>query len=68
MSVDLPLPAVESLPSLTFERTAPRDLVHRRAIGEVLLTDDWLRLGADRFRALDRVKGPSSRFQGVDVI
>ncbi|MEU0407730.1 ScbA/BarX family gamma-butyrolactone biosynthesis protein [Streptomyces griseorubiginosus] len=50
MSVDLPLPAVESLPSLTFERTAPRDLVHRRAIGEVLLTDDWIRLGADRFK------------------
>jgi 2-oxo-3-(phosphooxy)propyl 3-oxoalkanoate synthase len=47
---DLSAPATESLPSLTFERTAPRDLVHRRAIGEVLLTDDWIRLGAHRFK------------------
>ncbi|MCZ9341835.1 gamma-butyrolactone biosynthesis protein, partial [Streptomyces sp. TRM76130] len=59
MSVDLPLPialtadtsslAVESLCPLSFERTAPRDLVHRRAIGEVLLTD-WIRVGPHRFK------------------
>ncbi|MGK4579109.1 ScbA/BarX family gamma-butyrolactone biosynthesis protein [Kitasatospora sp. HPMI-4] len=36
--------------TLAFERTAPRALVHRRAIGEVLLTDDWLRLGPHRFK------------------
>ncbi|MGW0855015.1 ScbA/BarX family gamma-butyrolactone biosynthesis protein [Streptomyces sp. NPDC002690] len=35
---------------LLFERTASRDLVHRRAIGEVLLTDHWIRLGAHRFK------------------
>ncbi|MEU0054146.1 ScbA/BarX family gamma-butyrolactone biosynthesis protein [Streptomyces sp. NPDC006309] len=57
MSVDLsePLALTTRTTSLTgrprplsFEQTAPRDLVHRRAIGEVLLTD-WIRLGANRF-------------------
>jgi hypothetical protein len=41
--------AAECLRPLSFEQTAPRDLVHRRAIGEVLLTD-WIRLGPHRFK------------------
>lgn len=59
MSVDLSSPSVltacppplatERLRPLSFDRTAPRDLVHRRAIGEVLLTD-WIRHGPHRFK------------------
>ncbi|MFF3505013.1 ScbA/BarX family gamma-butyrolactone biosynthesis protein [Streptomyces sp. NPDC003247] len=55
MSVDLspsplsPASATSRPRPLSFERTAPRDLVHRRAVGEVLLTD-WLRLGPHRFK------------------
>jgi 2-oxo-3-(phosphooxy)propyl 3-oxoalkanoate synthase len=59
MSVDLPLPAAltgapstaaDALRPLSFSRTAPRDLVHRRSIGEVLLTDEWRRLGLHHFK------------------
>ncbi|MEU1090076.1 ScbA/BarX family gamma-butyrolactone biosynthesis protein [Streptomyces sp. NPDC005576] len=47
-----PTSALTSEPTvqLAFERTASRHLVHRRAIGEVLLTDGWIRLAAHRFR------------------
>ncbi|MDT0436711.1 MULTISPECIES: ScbA/BarX family gamma-butyrolactone biosynthesis protein [Streptomyces] len=44
-----PPPADERLRPLSFDRTAPRGLVHRRAVGEVLLTD-WIRLGPHRFQ------------------
>lgn len=44
-----PPPADEHLRPLSFEQTAPRDLVHRWAVGEVLLTD-WIRLGPHRFK------------------
>lgn len=40
----------EPMSPLSFERTASRDLVHRRAIGEVLLTDHWIRLATHRFK------------------
>ncbi|MCX5000571.1 ScbA/BarX family gamma-butyrolactone biosynthesis protein [Streptomyces longwoodensis] len=44
-----PPPDEEHLRPLSFEQTAPRGLVHRRAIGEVLLTD-WIRLSRHRFK------------------
>ncbi|MER5712928.1 ScbA/BarX family gamma-butyrolactone biosynthesis protein [Streptomyces sp. NPDC002122] len=59
MSIDLPLPPAlpdtlppvdEPLRPFAYERSAPRELVHRSAIGEVLLTDDWLRMGPHRFK------------------
>ncbi|MFJ6292100.1 ScbA/BarX family gamma-butyrolactone biosynthesis protein [Streptomyces griseoviridis] len=59
MSVDISLPSTspasappstdQRLRPLSFDRTAPRGLVHRRAVGEVLLTD-WIRLGQHRFQ------------------
>ncbi len=62
MSVELPLPCILTADAdtpppagdparrLTFEQTAPCDLVHRRSIGEVLLTDDWVRMDRHRFK------------------
>ncbi|MEW1647206.1 ScbA/BarX family gamma-butyrolactone biosynthesis protein [Streptomyces sp. NPDC091219] len=59
MSIDLPLlPELSDtclfggrfLSPFAYERSAPRELVHRTAIGEVLLTDDWIRTGPDRFK------------------
>ncbi|MFB7592516.1 ScbA/BarX family gamma-butyrolactone biosynthesis protein [Streptomyces sp. NPDC056169] len=59
MPIDLPLPPTlpdtllpvdENLSPFVYERSASRELVHRTAIGEVLLTDDWLRMGPHRFK------------------